>query len=232
MKTTPALLILFGLICCPAVRADAPPDFAAMDRDTLVMLCERQYLEIQRLRAELAQTGPDSPAAVGDGSWVVTITSVNVPDPAPHKARIDALRERIDGTPNPATGQRSGGITERIRDAEAVLAEVTKRGKWRSTSNPDGYTRRELNNATAPVRAAQNEKRAAEYDIRGLEQAIQREAGTVTAHGTTPGGEPVLVIAKGIYVTVGRSLVVGQTYTVTGRDRGGELSIKTAVPLN
>lgn len=239
-------------------------DFASMDKAVLVILCENQNNEIQRLREEIEElkaqlagdTGGSEVIKRGDitlidnGSWDVTVTDVKEVDVTPYQDEIRELRIRLDGeiidSAYRAPGQQTDGVEDRLRQAEQDLQDMMKRGKYKnrvnssgntisSSSNLDGYTDRELNEAKAAVRRLQGEKNGIDRKIMQLERRIEAERNTITALGMTSDGVPVTLIAKGVYVSVGKSLVPDETYTVVGRgefdQHSGEITIKSAVKV-
>ena len=231
------------------------PDFASFDKDVLVILCENQYNEIQRLREDIedlksqiaGEHGGSEATIVGDvtsipdGSWQVTINSVIEPNIDSYQAEIDDLRARLDGQIVQGTYRRPGhqtdGVEDRLREAEQDLQELMKRGKYKnrvssdgntiaSSSNLRGYTASELADAKAAVRRLRGEKNGIDRRISELQRRIDVERNSVTAQGITDDGTPVTIEAPGVYGVVGKSLQEGNTYLITGRGVFSETSGK------
>jgi hypothetical protein len=262
MKTLLAACVM--VVSCTAgamAEENETPDFASMDKAVLVILVENQYNEIARLREEIedlkAQVAGEhggseavisgDVTAIPDGSWVVTITDVSMPDVTHLQQEIEDLRNRLEGKiihGGYRTEGQQTGVEARLRQAERDLQTMMSRGKYKNlvdssgrtipgSSNLNGYTDKELNDAKSAVRRLEGEKRGIDRKILDLERRIEAERNSINAQGVTKEGLPVTLSAAGVYASVGRTLQPDSTYTVTGRGvfgpTSGEITLKTAV---
>jgi hypothetical protein len=252
MKTLIAS-VLVVVACAAGVYAEEAekPDFPSYDKAVLVILCENQYNEIQRLREEVealkaqiaAGHGGAEATVSGDvtsipnGSWVVTINSVTKPDTSPLEAEIVQLKQDLNGTSSTGAGgyQPPSGINHRLSEARKKEQAVLAKGKYKKVvrhdnttvvgqGNPSGYRDAERREASSAVTSLERQKKAAERKILDLNRRIEVERNAVTAHGMTDEGFPVTLSAGGVYAHVGHILEPGKTFTVTGRGVFGATS--------
>lgn len=264
MKTLIAFMLAVFACAAGGQAQDAEtPDFASMDKAVLVILVENQQYEIARLREEVedlktqiaAGHGGSEAVVVGDvtaipdGSWVVTITAVSQPDIASLQQEVEDLRNRLEGKiihGGYRTEGQQTGVEARLRQAERDMQTMMSRGKYKNlvssdgrtistSSNLDGYTDKELNDAKAAIRRLEGEKRGIDRRILDLERRIEAGRNAIDAQGVTDDGLPVTLSASGVYAHAGRSLQPDNTYTVTGRGvfgpTSGEITLKTAVEV-
>lgn len=245
LKLAPLALALCLVV--PAFGSDdAPtpeiPDLSKYDRDTLQVLAEQLYGRVAELEAKVAElearigaehgiaSGGEGifvdggTVAVEEGSWIVTIAS-NVPaDTGRFEADIATERQRLVA------------LAPQLSQARQTLAQM----EGKQIRNKDGnmvsaYGSRELTAPRATVRKLEAQQRAIEGKIRRLEDEIRRAESRLQISGATDEGVAVTVIARGVYAGIGRGLIEGQTYQLTGRgefgDASGRIYLKTATPV-
>jgi hypothetical protein len=258
LKCFAVLVLLAG--CLPVHAADlesdsAPPtpDFAAMDQDVLVVMCQQLWARVQTLEGEVAQLKSrigaeagavggggavnDDLVAVAEGSWTVKIVSNPEPDVSQLQSRIAVEQAKITGNPQP--GSTVTNINSRLDKARANLAETLAKksgyedsdGHWRPTR---GYTDAELAACKRNIATIETEKRVAEQNIRQAEEQIRKLQSTRDLMAVDDAGLPVTIFARGISYQLATTLQEGQRYIITGRGSftpaGGKVYLKTATP--
>jgi len=253
--------IVFLSLSGPALGDTKPPadmpDYAAMDKEVLVLLIQNQHHKIQQLQAEIAKLeaviaekhgGADATVSGGvtridNGSWVVRVESVSKTDTSAWEADIRRLNKRLLGSTDPQTGRRLDGLDDRVDDAKKALASVQDRGKYkkvtshgnvdRSKSNLHGYTDKELADAKRAVGQAEREKGAVMREIKDLQRRVDVGRSSTTIIGTVD-GLPVTVIATGPSASAARIITGGNSYTIVGKgtftSTEGEIVLRSAAP--
>lgn len=202
------------------VVADAPsgmPDFASMDKQVLVVMCQQLWARVQsqdkliaELEAKAASDGgggdeDEDAAGSSDGTWVVKIVSNTEPDLTTLESQLETARADID-TQN-----------EALQSAQRTLNTVLAKGEYGSETNRQGYRRDERVNAEGAVRRAQGQITGARAKVNQLQQQIESARHARTIVGMSEDAKPVKIVARGVYSALGASLTEGQTYVVVGR---------------
>jgi hypothetical protein len=223
----------------PTPATKPAPDFAALDKDVLVLMCENLYARVQQLeqvikdlQARLGATQGGSVAvvvgdtvAVDEGSWLVTISNNPVPDIAPLQAQILTEDAKLPD------------INKRLKAAQTQLSVMqsakerykTRKGNWKTR---DKYDSSNMAPARKAVKEVKQDKRKVEIAVRKLKRQIEQMQSMRQISGVTDDGVAVTIIARGVYFNVGVALKEKATYQITGRGQigkhTGKITLKNA----
>ncbi|MCC6579726.1 MAG: hypothetical protein IT440_04740 [Phycisphaeraceae bacterium] len=220
---------LAGIVVAQEQDGLTPPDFANMDKNTLVTMCKQLWDQVQTQNQRIAQleSSVNNEQACSDkesgdihGSWIVKITS----NPEPDTSTIDAKMRSEES--NLAT------CNTILAQAQRHFNSVLAKGKYDANKNRFGYQSSEFNQATMTLNAAATQAKLAQSKIKLLYAQLEAIKLARTMTGITEDGKSVVIIVRGIYSSIGPMLVVGNTYSLVGSghttDSGGTIRVKTA----
>lgn len=233
MKVHPLAVVLilgsFALADEPVTApTEAAPDFASMDKATLVVMCQQLWARVQGQQKLIAEyeaksaaspsdspADDDAPAGSADGVWTVKVTSNQEPDTSGISAQLKAAQDSLNSA------------NERVASAQKALNNVLSKGEYDRDHRRYGYQREERANAEAALQQTRSQANVAKMDVTRLQRQLDGARKTRTIIGVTDDGRAAKLIARGAYAGIASTIKEGSNYTVSGRgiDNGGTLTI-------
>ena len=177
------ILIAFSILFFASMQAravgDEMPNYTSLDKEILVVICQKQYQQIRDLKAEISVLQHKQSEPV---QCTARITSISIIDTSRLKTSLTFDRKNM------------AGFEKQKRTAEMQLADMQKRGEFHNLHNPEGYRHFEMKNAELEIYRVDRQLARCEESIKKLEAQINKAQVGPIITATMENNEPIEII--------------------------------------